>query len=145
MVTDCHSTLAKLRNHFSQLSNVNGGIDVRQTETHTAIPLLSETSAFEVELAIEKLKTRKSPGIDQIPAELIKAGSKTIRSEIYKLINSIFNKEEFPEEWKESIIVPIYKKGDETDCSNYRGISLLPTRYKILSNTLLSWLTPNTE
>jgi hypothetical protein len=50
-----------------------------------------------------------------------------------------------PEQWKESIIVPIYKKGDKTDCSNYRGISLLPTKYKILSNILLSRLTPYAE
>jgi hypothetical protein len=50
------------------------------------------------------------------------------------------NKEELPEEWKESIIVPIYKKGDKTDHSNYRGISLLPATYKILSNILLSRL-----
>jgi len=50
-----------------------------------------------------------------------------------------------PEEWKESIIVPIYKKGDKTDCSNYRGISLLPTTYKIVSNILLSRLTPYAE
>ena len=60
-------------------------------------------------------------------------------------IISIWNKEELPEEWKESIIVPFYKKGDETDCSSYRGISLLPTTYKILSNTLLSRLTPYAE
>ena len=49
------------------------------------------------------------------------------------------------EEWKESIIVPIYKKGDKTDCNNYRGISLLPTTYKILYNILLSRVTPYTE
>jgi hypothetical protein len=55
------------------------------------------------------------------------------------------NKEELPEEWKESVIVPIRKKGDKTDCNNYRGISLLPTTYKILSNILLSRLIPYAE
>jgi len=76
---------------------------------------------------------------------LIKAGGRTIRYEIHKLIISIWNKEELPEEWKESIVVPVYKKGDKTDCSNYRGISLLPTTYKILSNILMSRLTPYGE
>jgi len=42
---------------------------------------------------------------------LIKAGGRTIRCAIRKLIISVWNKEELPEEWKESIIVPIYKKG----------------------------------
>ena len=56
------------------------------------------------------------------------------------LIISIGNKEELSDEWKESIIVPIYKKGDKTDRNNYRGISLLPTTYKVLSNILLSRL-----
>jgi hypothetical protein len=84
------------------------------------------------------------PGIDQIPAELIKAGTRKIHSEIYKL-NSVWNKEELPEEWKELIIVPLYKKGDKTDCNNYRGISLLSTMCNILSNLILSRLTPNAE
>jgi hypothetical protein len=48
-------------------------------------------------------------------------------------------------EWKESVIVPIHKKGDKTECNNYRGISLLPTTYKILSNILLSRLIPYAE
>jgi len=58
-------------------------------------------------MKVEKLKSHKSPGIDQIPAELIKAGGRTFRRAIHKLIISICNKEELPEEWKESIIVPI--------------------------------------
>jgi len=47
-----------------------------------------------------------------------------------------------PEEWKESIIVPIHKQGDKTDRNNYRSISLLSTTYKILYNILLSKLNP---
>jgi hypothetical protein len=47
-----------------------------------------------------------------------------------------------PEEWRESIILPIYKKGDKTDSITYSGLSLFPTTYRILSNILLSRLTP---
>jgi hypothetical protein len=47
-----------------------------------------------------------------------------------------------PDQWKESIIVPIHKTGDKTDCNNYHGISLLSTSYNILSNALLSRLSP---
>jgi hypothetical protein len=45
---------------------VHGVNEVKQAEIHTAEPLVPEPSAFEVELAIEKLKRHKSPGIDQI-------------------------------------------------------------------------------
>jgi hypothetical protein len=91
-----------------------------------------EPIAFEVEMAIEKLKRYKSPGIDQIPAELIKAGC----SKICK-ISSIWNKDELPEQWKESIIVPVYKKSDKTSYNNYRSIPRLSNKYKNLSNILL--------
>ena len=50
-----------------------------------------------------------------------------------------------PEELRESTDVPMYKKGDRTDCSNYRVMSHLTTTYKILSNILLSRLTPYAE
>jgi hypothetical protein len=91
------------------------------------------------------LKKYKSPGNDQIQAELIQAGGETLESEIHKLINSILNKEELPGQWKESIIVPIYKKDDKTGCSNYREISLSLSSYKILSNVLLSRLSPHVD
>jgi len=144
LIADSHSIVASWRNYFSQLLNLHGVNGVRQTEIQTAEPLVPQPSAAVFELAIDKLKSHKSPGIDQIPAELITTGGRTIRCKTHKLIISIWNKEEFPEEWKESITEYIYKKGDKTDCSNYRGTSILPTTYKIFfsSKILLSRLTP---
>jgi len=55
---------------FSQLLNVHRVNEVRQTEVHTSKPVLPEPSAFHVELAIEKVKSYKSPGINQILVEL---------------------------------------------------------------------------
>jgi hypothetical protein len=78
------------------------------------------------------LKKYKSPSSDQIPAELIQAGGEMLLSAIHKLINSIWNKEELPDQWKESIIVPIHKNGGKANSNNYRGISLISTSYKIL-------------
>ena len=98
LVADSNSIMAWWRNSFSQILNVHRISDVRQAEIHTAEPLLPEPSALEVELAIEKPKSHKSPGIDQIPAELIKAGGSTIRCAIHKLITAIWNKEELPGE-----------------------------------------------
>jgi hypothetical protein len=55
------------------------------------------------------------PGSDEIPAELVQAGGEILHSEIHKLINSVWIKEELPDQLKESIIVPVYKKDNKTD------------------------------
>jgi len=89
LVAEYHSIVARWRNYFSQLFNVHGVKDVGQAEIQTAEPLVPEPSASDVELAIDKLKSHKLPGIDQIPAELIKAGGTAICLEIHKLITSI--------------------------------------------------------
>jgi len=63
LVAEFRSILARWRNNFSHLLNVHEVSDVRQIEIHTAEPLVSESSALEVELAIEKLKSHKPPGL----------------------------------------------------------------------------------
>jgi len=100
LVADYHSVVARWRNYFSQLFNVHGVKNIGQAEMHTAEPLVPEPSASEVGPAIDKLKSHKSPGIDQIPAQLIKAGGRKICLEIHKLFTSIWKKEKLPEEWK---------------------------------------------
>jgi hypothetical protein len=69
-------------------------------DIHTAEPSVPEPSLIEVEIAIGKLKSYKSPGTDQISAEFVKAGGETLCSDIHKLIRYIRNKEELPQQWK---------------------------------------------
>jgi hypothetical protein len=64
-----------------------------------------------VEIAIAKLKKYKSPGRDQILAELIQAGGEILLSSIHKLVNSVWNKEELPDQWKESYYCTNSQKG----------------------------------
>ena len=87
LVADSHGIVARWRNYFSQLFNVRGVKDVGQAEIHTAESLVPEPSASVVELAIDKLKSHTSPGIDQIPAELIKAG---VEQFTWRFINLLF-------------------------------------------------------
>jgi hypothetical protein len=145
LLAGSHNILKRWKNYLFQLLNVHRASDVRQIEMHTAEPLLPDPSLCEVEIAIANLKRYKSPGSDQIPAELVRAGGEILRSEIRKFINFIWNKEELHDQWKESISQRIYKKGDNADCSNYRGIPVLSTKYKILSNVLLLVLSPHID
>jgi len=55
LVTDSHSSVARWRNHFSQLLHIHEVSEVKQIEIHTAEPLVPEPNAFEVELSIERL------------------------------------------------------------------------------------------
>jgi hypothetical protein len=142
LLADHQNVLNRWKNFFNQVLNVHPVHDVRQMDIHTTEPSVPEPNLVEVEIAIGKLKGYKSPSTDQIQAKMIKAGGETLYSEIHRLICSIWNKEELPQQWKESIIVSIYKKVDKTDCNNCRGISILSTAYKILSNFLLARLTP---
>jgi len=111
----------------------------RQIEVHIAEPIVPEPSSFEVQISIEKLKRFKSPDIDQIPAEMIRAGVSTLHSEIHNLINSIRSKEIVAQEWKGHIILPIFKKGGECACKIIKECYNC-TVYEILSKTFLTSL-----
>jgi hypothetical protein len=95
-------------------------------------------------MAIENLTRHKSPGADQIRAELIKAdSSRIIRSEIRKLINFIWDKEELPEECNESFYLSIRTVIKQIVVTEV--VSSFSNILHILSNVLLSRLTPYAE
>jgi hypothetical protein len=111
LLADPHSGLKRWEDFFNHVPIEHRIHNVRQMNICMAEPLVPESSLVKVEITIGKLKSYKSLGSDQIPAELIKAGGEKLCS--------MWNKEELPWQRKKSLIVPIYKKGDKTDWNNY--------------------------
>jgi hypothetical protein len=85
-----------------------------------------DTTASEAEVATGKLEKCRLSGVEEIPAELFKKEGKNCVLGIHEIIKLIWNKE-LLHQWEDLIVVPIHKKGDITDCSNYRGMSFLST------------------
>jgi sorting nexin-29 len=60
-------------------------------------------------------------------------------------MSKVWKQEKLPEEWEESLICTVYKKGDPLDCQKYCGITLLNTAYKVFSNILYERVKPHVE
>lgn len=90
----------------------------------------------ELKSALKTCRNRKAPGSDEINMELIKYAPERFLHRFLNFLNICWKCGHIPEEWQTAIVVPIFKKGDRKDCSNYRGISLLNTGYKVYSKII---------
>ena len=99
----------------------------------------------EVKNAIQKLKTNKAPGIDDIPGELFKNIDENGVSILLHLCNKIWHTRIWPEDWKKSVFLTLPKKGDVSECKNNRTIALIPHASKILLHILNERLRPHLE
>ena len=99
----------------------------------------------EVKLAIKRLKTGKAAGLDEVTAEALKGGGDTIAMALLRLIQMIWNQEEVPQDFKDGVIVPTFKKGDSSECRNYRGITLLSIAGKVLATIIKNRLNDSIE
>lgn len=86
MLANSNIVLSRLKSHAYQLLSVYAVNPIRQTEIHTSEPVVSKLCAFEAEMVSEELKKSKSPDTDQIPAELIHTGSRTVHRQTNALI-----------------------------------------------------------
>ena len=91
-----------------------------------------EVMGIEVKEALRHISNRKSAGCDGIPIELLKAGGQEAVKVMTGLCNCIWKRKEWPTDWKKSVYVPIYKKGDKKECGNYRTIALISHASKVL-------------
>jgi hypothetical protein len=105
LLAESHNTGGRTASLLLNMHNVS---NARQIEIYTAEPPVPDSSFLQVEIVIANFKNCKSPGSDQIPAEMFQAKGETLMSEIHKLVNSAWNKEELPGQWNESIILSLW-------------------------------------
>jgi len=97
----------------------------------------------ELTKAIEQLKSRKAAGVDGIPPEIWKYGGPALHSKLHELLVCCWEQSKLPRDFPDAVIVTLYKnKGEKSDCSNYRGITILSIAGKILARVLLNRLIP---
>ena len=115
------------------------------------VPLVTDTDNYpilreEVEAAVKSLKKGKSPGIDNIPGELVQAGGDAVISALHKICNKIWQTEEWPIPWTQSRIITLpVKKGNLQQCKNYCTVNLICHPSKVLLKVLLNRLKPRAE
>ena len=104
----------------------------------TDIPQLTNVQVSKSLVAdkIKALKTRKSTGPDNIPPKLLKLAGDAIVPSLLSLFRLSINTSRVFTSWKTARLTPVHKKDDESDCSNYRPISLLSVPSKILESVV---------
>lgn len=136
IITEEEKIMCRWKQYFEELLNCEQIINQECEEVYSADPYIPDPSYTEVVTAIRKLKNNKAPGSDLMCAELIKYGNEPMYNALHKIICKVWQSETMPKEWNIGVICPVYKKGDKLECSNYRGISLLCSAYKVLTNIL---------
>ena len=130
---------ARWKQHFEKLYNEQNDTDpeiLKELPATNSHEPLDNVMKEEVEAAIRALKKKKSPGEDNISAEMMQAGQECSTEMMHVLCEKIFVDKQSPEEWSKAIIVPIYKSKDKQECGNYRGISLLSIPSKVYTKIL---------
>lgn len=101
---------------------------------------ITAPSQREIAAAIKKLKNNKAPGADNIASEMLKVDTATLSSQLQLILQEVWVTETIPTEWKDGRIVKLPKKGNLTQCTNWRGITLLNTVNKVVSAILYNRL-----
>ena len=123
------------------LNNVNPLLYLKsKLNQPSSIFIIKNTTTYEINKIIQSMKPKNSHGYDEISIKILKTSAPFILSPLTYIFNKIISKGIFPERLKFSEIIPVHKKGNESDFSNYRPISILPSFSKIIEKMLYNRL-----
>jgi exonuclease III len=140
LLTSEGEVLLRWREHFQDLYNPSDGRHGAPGPRPGAEDIdhgaLNEPTLAEVQWAVRALKPGKAAGIDEIRPEMLKAMGATGMVWLTRVCRVAWRSGRAPADWRTGVVVPIFKKGDQKDCSNYRGISLLSLPGKVYARVL---------
>ena len=133
VMTDEESVLRIWKEYYMGLMNEENERERREIDGERVNLEVESVSKEEVMENMQRMKNGKAVGPDDIPVEVWKCLGESALKFLTKLYNRTMESERMPEEWRDSVLIPIFKnKGDVQSCSNYRGI-------KLISHTMKLW------
>ena len=133
VMTDEESVLRIWKEYYMGLMNEENERERRENDGERVNLEVESVSKEEVMENMQRMKNGKAVGPDDIPVEVWKCLGESALKFLTKLYNRTMESERMPEEWRDSMLIPIFKnKGDVQSCSNYRGI-------KLISHTMKLW------
>ena len=133
VMVNSKAVLKRWKECFEKLMNKENNRDPNTEEAEVVNEDINCVSREEVKNALRRMKKGKAVGPDELPVEVWKCMRKMGIEVLTRLFNRLLIGERMPEEWRRSVLIPIYKnKGDAQCCGNYRGI-------KLMSHTMKVW------
>ncbi|KAK3519618.1 hypothetical protein QTP86_000975, partial [Hemibagrus guttatus] len=133
VLTSEESVQGRWKEYFEELMNEENEREKRVEGVNSVEQKVDKIRKDEVRKALKRMKSGKAVGPDDIPVEVWKCLGEAAVEFLANLFNRVLESERMPEEWRRSVLVPIFKnKGDVQSCSNYRGI-------KLMSHTMKLW------
>ncbi|KAK3574521.1 hypothetical protein QTP86_008701 [Hemibagrus guttatus] len=133
VLTSEESVQRRWKEYFEELMNEENEREKRVEGVNSVEQKVDKIRKDEVRKALKRMKSGKAVGPDDIPVEVWKCLGEAAVEFLTSLFNRVLESERMPEEWRRSVLVPIFKnKGDVQSCSNYRGI-------KLMSHTMKVW------
>ncbi|KAK3516533.1 hypothetical protein QTP70_021738 [Hemibagrus guttatus] len=133
VLTSEESVQRRWKEYFEELMNEENEREKRVEGVNSVEQKVDKIRKDKVRKALKRMKSGKAVGPDDIPVEVWKCLGEAAVEFLTSLFNRVLESEKMPEEWRRSVLVPIFKnKGDVQSCSNYRGI-------KLMSHTMKLW------
>ncbi|KAK3524375.1 hypothetical protein QTP70_028018, partial [Hemibagrus guttatus] len=133
VLTSEESVQRRWKEYFEELMNEENEREKRVEGVNSVEQEVDKIGKDEVRKALKRMKSGKAVGPDDIPVEVWKCLGEAAVEFLTSLFNRVLESERMPEEWRRSVLVPIFKnKGDVQSCRNYRGI-------KLMSHTMKLW------